>query len=118
MSSTISDLGSRKVYPSGQNSTILVIPKQWVTEHAVRIHDTVYCVVGLTGDVRIYATNEGREEWAEPLTVRTYHQTRGRRYPAITVTANMTRLSGIAVGDKVKFSADLTDGALIIRKGE
>ena len=116
MSSTIFDLGTRKVYPSGYHSSVLVIPKQWTADQSVRIKDKVFFVVGLNGDVRIFKSNEGREDWVDTITVRAFNN-HGKIDPAITVTAKMRRQSGIAIGDVVGFTADTDDGSLIIRKG-
>lgn len=113
MSSKIFDLGKRKVYKSGTHSTCLVIPKQWVADQKVSIEDTVYGVVGITGDIRIFKTDEGREAWAEALTVRTW-----KGQAAITITAAITKMSGLGAGDMAFFSCDTSDGALIIRKGD
>ncbi len=88
-----------------------------MADQSVKIGDKVYYVVGLSGDVRIFKSNEGREDWAEPITVRAFDN-HGKRDPAITVTSKMRRQSGIVIGDVVEFYADTDDGALIIRKGE
>ncbi len=117
VSSRTSDLGKRKVYKSGQASTVLVLPKQWIADNQVRIGDVLHCVIGMKPQIRLYKTNEGREEWTDPVTVREYLQG-GKKLAAITITGWMTDRSGLGVGDVAVFSGGSADGALTITRGE